>query len=305
MSAQTNPARKKVTIQQLQAKKQQQTPITMLTAYDYSSALLVDQADIDMILVGDSLAMVMLGMDSTVPVTMDEMLHHCRAVARGAQRPFLVGDMPFMSFQASISEALHNAGRFLKEGGMEAVKLEGGRPMAATIQALTRVGIPVLGHIGLTPQSVTALSGYKVQGKTAVAAHDLLLDALALQDAGCFGIVLEAVPAPIAAAISQRLTIPTIGIGAGAGCDGQVLVYHDLLGLFDKFQAKFVKQYANIGQQIVSALQQYRDEVQQRTFPDAAHSYDLPAEEWAQFVALLEASRSNPSDVPSPMTDDS
>ncbi|MBE2197802.1 MAG: 3-methyl-2-oxobutanoate hydroxymethyltransferase [Anaerolinea sp.] len=287
MSTQTNSVRKKMTLQQLQAKKQQHMPITMLTAYDYSSALLVDQADMDIILVGDSLAMVMLGMDSTVPITMEEMLHHCRAVARGANHAFLVGDMPFMSYQASVGEAMHNAGRFLKEGNMEAVKLEGGRPMAATIEALTRVGIPVMGHIGLTPQSVTALSGYKVQGKTAVAAHDLLLDALALQNAGCFSIVLEAVPAPIAAAISDRLAIPTLGIGAGAGCDGQVLVYHDLLGLFDKFQPKFVQQYANIGQQILTALQQYRDDVQQGAFPTAAHSYDLPEGEWEQFVKMM------------------
>lgn len=287
MSTQTAPVRKKVTIQQLQTKKQQHTPITMLTAYDYSSALLVDQADMDVILVGDSLAMVMLGMDSTVPITMEEMLHHCRAVSRAAKHAFLVGDMPFMSFQTSVTAALHNAGRFLKEGGMEAVKLEGGRPMVETIQALTRIGIPVMGHIGLTPQTASNLGGFKVQGKTAAVAHELLLDALALQGAGCFSIVLEAVPAPIATEISKRLTIPTLGIGAGVGCDGQVLVYHDLLGLFDKFQPKFVKQYANIGQQILTALQQYRDEVQQGTFPTIAHSYELPEEELTQFQALL------------------
>ncbi len=286
MSTQTAP-RKKVTLHHLQAKKQQGEPITMLTAYDYSSALLADRAGIDSLLVGDSLAMVMLGLDSTVSITMEEMLHHCRAVARGAQTALLIGDMPFMSYQVDAPEAVRNAGRFLKEGGMEAVKLEGGQAMATTVQAMTRVGIPVLGHIGLTPQTVSALGGYKVQGKTAVSAHTLYLDALALQEAGCFAIVLEAVPAPVATAISRRLAIPTIGIGAGAGCDGQVLVYHDLLGLFDKFTPKFVKQYAQIGQQITQALTAFRHEVEQSTFPTEAHSYTLPDEELVQFLELI------------------
>ncbi len=288
MSAQTEQVRQKVTIPALVTKKQQGSPITMLTAYDYSSALLVDKAGIDIILVGDSLAMVMMGLDSINPVTMEVMLHHGRMVARGAKQAFLVGDMPFMSFQVSVEDAVRNAGRFLQEGGMEAVKLEGGRAMADRVQAITQAGIPVMGHIGLTPQSVSSLGGYKVQGKTAVAAYTLLQDALALQEAGCFSLVLEAVPAPVAAEISRRLDIPTLGIGAGAGCDGQVLVYHDLLGLFDKFQPKFVKQYANIGEQILQALGQYRQEVTEKTFPAESHTFAMPDEELAQFLILVE-----------------
>ena len=260
----------------------------MLTAYDYSSALLVDKAGMDVILVGDSLAMVMMGLESTNPVTMEVMLHHGRMVARGAKHALLVGDMPFMSFQVSVEEAVRNAGRFLQEGGMEAVKLEGGQVVADRVRAISGAGIPVMGHIGLTPQSVSSLGGYKVQGKTAVAAHTLLQDALALQEAGCFSVVLEAVPAPVAAEISRRLDIPTIGIGAGAGCDGQVLVYHDLLGLFDKFQPKFVKQYADIGGQIVAALAQYRQEVAEKIFPAENHTFAMPDEEWERFTALLE-----------------
>ena len=288
MSAQTEQVRQKVTIPTLVTKKQQGSPITMLTAYDYSSALLVDKAGMDIILVGDSLAMVMMGLDSTNPVTMEVMLHHGRMVARGAKQAFLVGDMPFMSFQVSVEEAVRNAGRFLQEGGMEAVKLEGGRAMADRVRAITQAGIPVMGHIGLTPQSVSSLGGYKVQGKTAVAAYTLLQDALALQEAGCFSLVLEAVPAPVAAEISRRLAIPTLGIGAGAGCDGQVLVYHDLLGLFDKFQPKFVKQYANIGEQILRALDQYRQEVTEKTFPAESHTFAMPDEELTQFLILVE-----------------
>ncbi len=286
MSTQTAP-RKKVTLPYLQSKKKNNEPITMITAYDYSGAVLGDRAGMDTLLVGDSLAMVMLGLDSTVAITMEEMLHHCRAVARGAPHAFLIGDMPFMSYQVSVEEAVRNAGRFIKEGGMEAVKLEGGQAMVPTVRAITQVGIPVLGHIGLTPQTTSALGGYKVQGKTAVAAHTLYLDALALQEAGCFALVLEAVPAPVAAAISRQLTIPTIGIGAGPDCDGQVLVYHDLLGLFDKFTAKFVKQYAQIGQQITQALTAYRQEVEQGEFPTEAHSYAMPDEELAQFLELI------------------
>jgi len=288
VSTQTEQSRQKVTIPALWRKKAQGEPITMLTAYDYSSALLVDKAGMDVILVGDSLAMVMMGLESTNPVTMEVMLHHGRMVARGAKHALLVGDMPFMSFQVSVEEAVRNAGRFLQEGGMEAVKLEGGRAVADRVRAISGAGIPEMGHIGLTPQSVSSLGGYKVQGKTAVAAHTLYQDALALQEAGCFSLVLEAVPAPVAAEISRRLDIPTIGIGAGAGCDGQVLVYHDLLGLFDKFQPKFVKQYADIGGQIVAALAQYRQEVADKTFPAENHTFAMPDEEWERFVALLQ-----------------
>lgn len=274
----------KVTILDLQQKKEAGERLTMLTAYDYGGGLLVDQAGIDMVLVGDSLGMVILGLESTVPVTMEEMLHHCRAVARGAQRPFLIGDMPFMSYQAETTEAIRNAGRFLKEGQMDAVKLEGGKTVAATAQAIVAAGIPVMGHIGLTPQSVSSLGGYRVQGKAAAAARRLLDDALALQVAGCFALVLEAVPAPVAEVISQRLRIPTVGIGAGPACDGQVLVYHDLLGLFDRFTPKFVKQYAALNETIRTALVTFREEVAAGQFPASEHCYSMEAVELEAFL---------------------
>lgn len=271
---------KRASILDLQKKKEIGEPISMLTAYDFPSAQLVDAAEIDMILVGDSLGMVVLGYDSTVPVTMDEMLHHCRAVARGANRAFLVGDMPFMSYQAEITEAVRNAGRFLKEGNMDAVKLEGGREVTATITAIVDAGIPVQGHSGLTPQSISKLGGYRVQGKTASAAAKLLDDALALQDAGCFSIVLEAVPEVVASRISARLDIPTIGIGAGAGCDGQVLVFHDVLGLYDMKLPRFVKQYATLRQTIIDAFNSYNLDVKSRQFPEEKHTYTMqPGEE--------------------------
>lgn len=233
-----------------------------------------------MILVGDSLGMVVLGYDSTVPVTMEEMLHHCRAVARGANRAFLVGDMPFMSYQADTAEAVRNAGRLLKEGRMDGVKLEGGREMAATITAIVNAGIPVQGHIGLTPQTISKLGGYRVQGKTAASAAELLDDALALEEAGCFSIVLEAVPAVVADRITARLSIPTIGIGAGSGCDGQVLVFHDILGLYDALQPRFVKEYVNLRQAIIEAFRTYDREVKARQFPQDEHTYEMkPGEE--------------------------
>ncbi len=279
---------KKVTILDLQNKKNDGQPITMLTAYDYPTAQLVDAAEIDTILVGDSLGMVVLGFKNTVPVTMAEMLHHCQAVARGAERAFLIGDMPFMSYQAGIGEAVRNAGRFMKEGGMDSVKLEGGQEMVPVIKAIVTAGIPILGHIGLTPQSQSKLGGYRVQGRTAGAAIALLEDALALQDAGCFGIVLEAVPAVVAAEISKRIEIPTIGIGAGANCDGQVLVLHDLLGLYDRLQPRFVKQYASLRQTIIDAFRAFREEVDQRTFPAQEHTYAMKAEEEQAFLNCLE-----------------
>jgi 3-methyl-2-oxobutanoate hydroxymethyltransferase len=280
-------ARKKVTILTIQKKKETKKPLTMLTAYDYSSALLVDEAGLDMILVGDSLAMVMLGHESTVSLTMDEMLHHCRAVARGANKAFLIGDMPFMSYQADRAEAVRNAGRFLKEGQMEAVKLEGGHHIADTIRAIVKAGIPVMGHIGLTPQSVAQLGGYRVQGRTAVDAQRLLDDALALEQAGCFSIVLEAVPAPVAAAITERLSIPTIGIGAGAGCDGQVLVYHDILGLFNRFRPKFVRQYGDVHQVILQALKAFTRDVADGRFPAEEHTYPMDEDELQAFMKDL------------------
>jgi 3-methyl-2-oxobutanoate hydroxymethyltransferase len=282
------PARRKVTIQYLLNLKSESRPVTMLTAYDYSSGLLVDKAAIDVILVGDSLGMVMLGLDNTVPVTMEEMLHHCRAVARGARFALLVGDMPFMSYQADRAEAIRNAGRFLKEGMMEAVKLEGGREVVDKVVAIVDAGIAVMGHIGLTPQSVSKLGGYKVQGKTADDAARLLEDAIHLEDAGCFSLVLEAVPAPVATVISERLRIPTIGIGAGAGCDGQVLVYHDLLGLFDRFTPRFVKKYANAEKLILDALLAYADEVTKGDFPSPEHTYPIDQQELESFLAIVE-----------------
>lgn len=276
-------ARAKFTLLDLQAKKETEEPVTMVTAYDYPSALLADQAEIDMILVGDSLGMVVLGLDSTVPVTMEQMLHHCRAVARGAKHAFLVGDLPFLSYQVSAPEAVRNAGRFLKESGMDAVKLEGGRPMASAVRAIVDAGIPVMGHIGLTPQSVSKLGGFRVQGRTAQAALELLHDALALQEAGCFALVLEAVPAPVAESITTRLHIPTIGIGAGPGCDGQVLVYHDMLGMFDRFTPRFVKQYADLNGQIRAALSSFREDVTSGRFPDVEHVYGIDEDELTTF----------------------
>jgi 3-methyl-2-oxobutanoate hydroxymethyltransferase len=281
----TEAKRKKVTTRTLLQKKQRGETITMLTAYDYPTALAVDRAGIDSILVGDSLGMVVLGYQNTLPVTMDDMLHHCRAVARGARYPLLVGDMPFMSYQVSVEQAVANAGRFLQEAGMDAVKLEGGRERADAVRSIVTTGIPVMGHLGLTPQSVHQLGGFRSQGRSAAAAQRLLEDALILQEAGCFGIVLESIPARLAALVSQRLEIPTVGIGAGVNCDGQVLVTHDLLGLFDRFTPRFVKKYADLHGVIGQALTEFRDETAARTFPAPEHTVDMPDEEWE---ALLE-----------------
>jgi len=273
----------KVSILDIQKRKDEGVPITMVTAYDFTAASLIDQTDVDMILVGDSLGMVMLGYESTVAVTMDEMIHHAKAVARGAKRPFLVGDLPFMSY-VDTAEALRNAGRHLKEAGMHAVKLEGGREVALTVEVLVQAGIPVMGHIGLTPQRISKLGGFKVQGQTAVDAERLLQDAIALQNAGCFSIVLEAVPGKIAEKISEALTIPTVGIGAGAGCDGQVLVYQDMLGMSEKYLPRFVKRYAEIGDITINAMQQYVTDVQNRTFPGQEHTYKIKRAELDAFL---------------------
>ena len=273
-------SRKKTTILTLQEKKARGEPITMVTAYDYPSALAADRAGLDSILVGDSLGMVVLGYDSTVPVTMDEMLHHCKAVRRGAQAAFLIGDLPFMSYQADRAEAVRNAGRLLKEGGMDAVKLEGGRAMASTVSAISDAGITVIGHIGLTPQSTAKLGGYRVQGKTAADAQRLLEDAEALQAAGAAMIVLEMTPDRVAETISRRLAIPTIGIGAGAGCDGQVLVLHDLLGLFDRFTPRFARRYAEQFAEMERALAAYRADVISRQFPAAEHIFPMDDAAW-------------------------
>jgi len=272
--------RKKVTTLALRQKKEHGEPITMLTAYDYPTALAMDQAGVDVILVGDSLAMVVLGYENTLPVTMDEMLHHSRAVARGAKSALLIGDMPFMSYQVSAEEATRNAGRFLQQGGMDAVKLEGGRERADAVRCITSAGIPVMGHIGLTPQSINQLGGFRAQGKTAIAARRLVEDALVLEEAGCFSLVLESVPARLAELISKKISIPTIGIGAGAGCDGQVLVTHDLLGLFDRFTPKFVKKYADFHHEMQRAFTDYIEDVETRRFPSQEHTVEMDDREW-------------------------
>jgi len=264
---------KRVSITDLKAMKKRGEKIVMLTAYDYPSARLVEEAGVPIILVGDSLGMVVLGYDSTIPVTMDEMLHHVKAVVRGTSRAHVVADMPFMSYQASPQEALHNAGRMLKEGGAQSVKLEGGARIADTVRLLVESGIPVMGHIGLTPQSVNQFGGYKVQGKTPAAAVKLLNDALALQEAGAYAVVLETVPVQVARAITQRLAIPTIGIGAGPDCDGQVQVFHDLLGLFTDFVPKHARRYAEVGSGIVQAVREYAADVREGRFPTERESF--------------------------------
>ncbi len=282
------PKRSKVTSLKLQEMKQRGEVITMLTAYDYPTALAMDQVGIDVILVGDSLGMVVLGYPNTLAVTMDEMIHHCKAVARGASWALLVGDMPFMSYQASVPEAVRNAGRFLQEGGMDAVKLEGGRERLDAVRAIVGAGIPVMGHLGLTPQSVHQLGGFRPQGRSVTAAHRLLEDALLLQEAGCFSLVLESIPARLGALVSERLHIPTIGIGAGPGCDGQVLVTHDLLGLFERFTPKFVKRYAELNAEMKRAFTAYADEVCRRVFPAEQHTVEMEESEWRRFLEELD-----------------
>lgn len=283
MSSQSD--RKKTTTRILRQKKERGEAITMLTAYDYAMALAEDRAGIDVILVGDSLGMVVLGYETTLPVTMDEMLHHCRAVARGAKNALLVGDMPFMSYQVSPQDALRNAGRFLQEAGMDAVKLEGGREVAETVKAIVDAGIPVMGHLGLTPQSIHKLGGFRAQGRTARAAQRLVEDAQILEQFGCFSIVLEAVPARVAELITKRISIPTLGIGAGVGCDGQVLVVHDMLGQFDRFTPKFVKKYANFHGEMLRAFTEFKTDVEAKAFPAIEHTYPMDD---AEFEALQE-----------------
>ena len=274
--------RPRVTPSSLRAKKARGEPVTMVTAYDVPSTLAADRANLDAILVGDSLGMVVLGYGDTLRVTMDEMLHHARAVARTRPRALLVGDMPFLSYQTCLADAIRNAGRFLADGGMDAVKLEGGAERAATVHALVGAGIPVMGHVGLMPQSIRALGGYRAQGGTATAARGLLEDALSLEGAGCFALVLEAVPDRVAALITKSLSIPTIGIGAGSGCDGQVLVFHDVVGLQDSLEPRFVKRYASLLEEAQRALEAYRRDVADRRFPGPEHSYSIPDEEWAR-----------------------
>jgi 3-methyl-2-oxobutanoate hydroxymethyltransferase len=282
-----NQQRKKVTTRTFQLKKQRGEVISMLTAYDYPTALIMDQAGVDAILVGDSLGMVVLGYETTLPVTMEDMLHHCKAVARGATSALLIGDMPFMSYQISVQESIRNAGRFLQEAGMDAVKLEGGRERVEAVRAIVAAGIPVMGHLGLTPQSVHIFGGFRPQGKNVAGAQRLYEDALLLQEAGCFSLVLESIPDRLAALISKKLEIPTIGIGAGPRCDGQVLVTHDLLGLFDRFTPKFVKKYSELHSEMQRAFEAYKEDIEARQFPAREHTVEMPDEEWEMLLRRI------------------
>ncbi len=268
-------AKQKVTIPQLKEWKEQGKKIRMITAYDYPTALLVDRSEIEVILVGDSLGMVVLGYDGTVPVSMDEMVHHIKPVVRGAKNTLIVGDMPFMSYNVSLEKAIENAGRLMKEGGADCVKLEGGLVMAPVVKAIVEAGIPVMAHIGLTPQTASQLGGFKVQGKDESAARRMLEEAQAMEMAGAFSIVLEAIPAPLAKLITAKINIPTIGIGAGVDCDGQVLVLHDMIGLFDRFVPKFVKKYTNVSEDILAALNTYAKEVETGEFPGPENSFTM------------------------------
>jgi 3-methyl-2-oxobutanoate hydroxymethyltransferase len=287
------PAAGKLPLPEVAEMKRRGDRIVMITAYDAPSARIADAAGVDLILVGDSAAMVVLGHDSTVPATMDEMLMLTRAVTRGAHRPLVIADLPFGSYHVSVEQAIESAIRFVKEAQADAVKLEGAGPMLARVRALTDAGIPVIGHIGLTPQTATMLGGFKAQGRTATKAVQLYEDALALQDAGCFAIVLEAVPSPVAARITEALDIPTIGIGAGPDCDGQVLVWHDLLGLYEGHAPRFVKQYADLAPTIGAAVEQYASEVRDGSFPEEQHTYSMTEEELALFEESLAEVRAN------------
>ena len=266
---------KKTTVSTLMVQKQNRDKITMLTAYDYSTAKLMDEAGVDCILVGDSLGMVMLGYEDTISVTMEDMIHHTAAVARGAKNAFVVGDMPFMSYQTNVYDAVVNAGRLMKEGRANAVKLEGGTNVAPQIEAIVNAQIPVVAHIGLTPQSVNAFGGFKVQGKDEAAAKKVIEDALAVEKAGACAVVLECVPAALAQIITDKLTIPTIGIGAGVGCDGQVLVYQDMLGMYSDMQPKFVKKFADVGEAMKEGFRKYIEETKNGSFPAEEHSFKI------------------------------
>jgi len=268
----------KTTIQTLRDKKAKKQPMTFLTAYDYPFAILEQRAGIDVILVGDSMGMVVFGYDSTLPVTMDLMIPHVKAVRLGAPDVYLVGDMPYMSYQVSVSEAIRNGGRFMAEAGCDAVKLEGGREMSETVRAMVNATIPVMGHIGLTPQAVAQLGGFKAQGRDLDTARKLIEDAAILEEAGVSSLLLEAVPAEVARIITKRSHVPVFGIGAGPHCDGQVLVVHDMIGMFDRHTPKFVKKYRQIGSQVIEALEDFRNEVVEGKFPGPEHCYPMPAD---------------------------
>jgi len=277
----------KITILDFKKKKDESRKIIMLTAYDYTMASILDKVGVDVVLVGDSLGMVMLGYDSTVKVTMNEMLHHAKAVTRGVNNAIVVGDMPFMSFNVSTTDAIKNAGRFLKEAECDAVKVEGGEEVCDKVKAIVDAGIPVLGHIGLTPQTVSKLGGYKVQGKTVEKAKYLIRSSLALQQVGCFGIVLECIPARLSQILTSKLHIPTIGIGSGRYCDGQVLVTHDLLGMFEKFKPKFVKEYLNMRKIIDEVVSKFKQEVLEKKFPSKKHEFLMPEETLVEINEFL------------------
>ena len=277
----------KLPLTELAELKRRGQKLAMVTAYDFPSGRIADEAGVELVLVGDSAGMVVLGNESTVPVTMEELLMLTRAVTRGAKRPLVIADMPFGSFQVSDDVAVENAVRFVKEAGADAVKLEGAGPTLSRVQAIVGAGVPVMGHVGLTPQSATMLGGFKAQGRTAEKAERLYEDALALEAAGCFAIVLEAVPAPVAAAVTETLTVPTIGIGAGAECDGQVLVWHDLLGLYEGKAPRFVKRYAELATEAKRALETYVEDVRDGRFPEEQHTYTIPDEELEAFEAWL------------------
>ena len=265
----------KNTVSTLQKQKEKGDKITMLTCYDYSTAKIMDECGIEVLLIGDSLGNTMLGYDDTIPVTMEDMIHHCKAVSRGAKNAFVIGDMPFMSYQVCIEDAVRNAGRLVKEGHVQAVKLEGGAKVCEQISAIVKADIPVCAHIGLTPQSINAFGGFKVQGKSEEAARQIIEDAIAVEKAGAFMVVLEGIPAKLAAIVTQKVSIPTIGIGAGAGCDGQVLVNQDMFGTFSDFTPKFVKQFGNVGEVMRKALADYTAEVKAGTFPAKEHTYSI------------------------------
>jgi 3-methyl-2-oxobutanoate hydroxymethyltransferase len=278
----------KITIHDIKQAKKDHRKLVMVTAYDYPFGLMADEAGVDIVLVGDSLGMVVMGLEGTVGVTMEHMIHHIKAVVRGCKTPLVVGDMPFMSYNTSVREAIINAGRLMKEGGCDVVKLEGGVDFAPTVEAIVKAGIPVQGHIGLTPQTASALGGFKMQGKDAKAAKSIVDDARALEDAGAFSMIIEAVPAPLGEVIAEAVNIPVIGIGAGPNVDGQVLVTHDMIGLFDKFVPKFVKQYTQIRPTIIDAMKAYKQEVTNKTFPAWEHSFNMSDETLAELGKMIQ-----------------
>lgn len=279
---------KKVTVLDVQKAKDEGRKLVMVTAYDYPFGLLADEAGVDIVLVGDSLGMVVMGLEGTVQVNMEHMIHHIRAVVRGCKGPLVVGDMPFMSYNTSTRDAIINAGRLIKDGGCDVIKLEGGVDFAPTVEAIVKAGIPVQGHIGLTPQTASALGGFKMQGRDAIAAKGIIDDAKALEDAGVFSIILEAVPAPLGKLVAEAVKVPVIGIGAGPDVDGQVLVTHDMIGLFDKFVPKFVKQYIQIRPTLIDALVDYKKEVVSGTFPGPEHSFKMSDEALEELKRLIE-----------------